>query len=95
MMPVPKKPKKVDNYKFAVGLGMNWADLDSNVMYHIQEYKEAIDRGEKPKGIKMTSLSDGKELGYADPIVVEEKMKDPEPDPRYTPETPREHRRNW
>lgn len=95
MIPVLKKPKKIDNYKFAVGFGMNWADLDKGVMYHIQDYKEAIDRGENPKGIKMTSLSDGRDLGTADPILVEQKMKDPGIDPRYAPETPKEHRHNW
>ena len=95
MMPVPKKKKKVDNYKFALGMGVNWADLDNGVLYHIQDYKEAIDRGEHPKGIKMTRLSNGAELGYADEYTVEKRMQDPAPDPRYAAETPAEHRRNW
>ena len=105
MMPVPKKQKNVDNFKFALGMGYNWVDLDKNILYYIEEYKEAIEKGEKPKGIRMGSLTeteigpDGKtrpkDLGYADPDKVAEQMKDPEPDSRYLPETPREHRRNW
>ena len=105
MMPVPKKQKKVDNYKFAVGTGNNWVDLDKGVMYMIQEYKEALEKGERPKGIRVVSLTETildedsyevpKDLGYVAPEKVEEMMKDPEPDPRYAAETPKEHRKNW
>ena len=38
---------------------------------------------DKPLQIRMTRVSDGKELGWADEWLVAEKMKDPEPDPRY------------
>lgn len=105
MMPTPRKKKQVDNFKFSMGMGMNWVDIDKGVLYHIQDYKEAIDKGEKPKGIRISSLTeteigpDGnivpKDLGYATEEQVEAKMKDPEPDPKYAKESPREHRRNW
>ena len=95
MIPVQRKPKKIDNYKFAMGMGMNWADLDKGIMYLIQDYKDALAKGENPKGVKMISLADGSDLGTADPILVEQRMKDPDIDPKYAPETPREHRKNW
>ena len=88
MMPVARKAKKLRNFEFAVGYGMNWADLDTGIMYHIQEYKEALDnpnipKEEKPTKIRMTKLSNGEELGWVDALIVAQKMKDPEPDPRY------------
>lgn len=95
MMPVPKKKKKIENFSFAMGMGNNWIDLDKEIIYHIQEYKEAMARGEKPRGIRMTSLRTDEELGYADEYTIEQRMKDPVPDPRYEAETPKEHRRNW
>lgn len=94
MMPVPKKKKSMDNFQIALGMGVNWVDLDKGVIYHIQDYKEAMDRGENPQKIRMTGMSTGEEIGWAYPEAVAEKMKDPKPDPRYSPETPKEHQHN-
>lgn len=82
------KIRKLDNFKFALGTGSNWVDLDAGVMYHIQEYYEAmhdpkIPADKKPKAIHMTDIKTGADLGWADEWLVAEKMKDPEPDPRY------------
>ena len=82
------KIRKLDNFKFALGTGSNWVDLDSGIMYHIQDYYEAlhdpkIPKDRKPTQIRMTDIKTGKELGWADEALVAEKMKDPEPDPRY------------
>lgn len=80
--------RKLDNFKTALALGSNWVDLDAGVIYHIQEYAEAlhdprIPKDKKPTKIHMTRLKDGADLGWADEAIVAEKMKDPEPDPRY------------
>ena len=80
--------RKTDNFKLALGLMADWADLDSGIIYHIQEYAEAlhdskIPKDKKPTKIRMTKLNTGEDLGWADETVVMEKMKDPEPDPRY------------
>lgn len=88
MIPVERKGKKLDNFKFAMGTSMNWVDLDAGVIYHIQEYKEALNdpkipKDKKPTKIRMTRLSDNSEIGWADAFVVEQKMNDPDPDPRY------------
>lgn len=82
------KKRKLDNYKFAIGLGANWVDQDAGIMYMIQEYAEAlhdpkIPKDKKPTRIRMVRLSDHTDIGWADEWVVAEKMKDPEPDPRY------------
>jgi hypothetical protein len=82
------KRRKLDNFKMAVGMGSNWADLDSGVMYMIQEYAEAlhdpkIPKDKKPTKIRMVKISTGEDLGWADETVVEMRMQDPEPDPRY------------
>lgn len=82
------KKRKLDNFKFAVGLGANWVDQDEGVIYMIQEYTEAlhdpkIPKDKKPTRIRMVRLSDNKEIGWAEEWLVAEKMKDPEPDPRY------------
>ena len=71
-----------------MGLGANWVDQDEGVVYHIQEYQEAlknpkIPKDQKPTAIRMTDMKTGKELGWADEYLVAQKMKDPEPDPRY------------
>lgn len=98
MMPTPKKRKPMDYFKMAMGLGTNWIDLDSGIIYMIQEYKEALDNPEvnpKPTKIRMVRAGTGEEIGWADEYTVAEKMKDPKEDPRYAPETPREHRKNW
>jgi len=80
--------RKFNNFKTAIGIGVNWIDLDSGIMYHIQEYSEAlhdpkIPKDKKPTGIKMTNYKTGEVLGWADEDLVAEKMKDPEPDSRY------------
>lgn len=82
------RKRKLKNFQLAMGLRANWADMDSGVLYHIQEYCDALEDktipdDKKPEKIRMTDLKTGKELGWAVPEIIEEKMKDPEPDPRY------------
>jgi len=82
------KRRKLDNFKLAVGMGVNWVDMDTGIMYMIQEYSDAlhdpkIPKDKKPTKIRMVKYATGEDLGYVDEVVVEEKMKDPEPDPRY------------
>lgn len=82
------KKRKLDNFKMAVSMGSNWIDMDTGVMYMIQEYSEAlhdphIPKDKKPTKIHMIRVKDGADLGWADEWLVQEKMKDPEPDPRY------------
>ena len=82
------KYRKLDNFKTAMGMGANWIDQDSGIMYHIQDYYEAlhdphIPKDQKPTKIHMTNYKTGEDLGWADEWFVAEKMRDPEPDPRY------------
>lgn len=82
------KRRKLDNFRMAVSLGSNWVDMDTGIMYMIQEYSEAlhdpkISQDKKPTKIRMIRVKDNADLGYADEWIVQEKMKDPEPDPRY------------
>jgi len=77
------KKHELRNYDFCYGMGVNWIDLNNGKMYHIQKYREAIDRGEKPKGIEVTYTNSDKVIEIADPEIVRERMKDPEPDPKY------------
>lgn len=83
-MEKPRKKHKMKNYEFCFGAGVNFYDLEKGVMYHIQEYKEALERHEQPKGIRVTIGGDiNKTIEWLDPIILAERMKDPEPDPRY------------
>ena len=82
------KTRKLSNFKLAVSMGVNWIDMDTGIMYMIQEYSDAlhdpkIPKDKKPTKIRMIRVSDNTDLGMADEFVVAEKMKDPEPDPRY------------
>ncbi len=82
------KRRHTDNFKLALGIGVNWIDMDTGIMYHIQDYADAlhdrtIPEDKKPTKIRTTRVSDGAELGWVDAYLVEERMKDPEPDPRY------------
>ena len=82
------KRRKMDNFKLAVGMGVNWVDMDTGIMYMIQEYADAlhdpkIPKDKKPTKIRMVRVKDNTDLGMVDETVVEQKMKDPEPDPRY------------
>lgn len=57
-------------------------------MYMIQEYYEMIHdpkipKDQKPTRIRMVDYKTGKDIGWADEYTVAQKMKDPEPDPRY------------
>jgi hypothetical protein len=80
----PRKKHELVNYDFCFGSGSNWYDLNTGRMYHIQEYKEALDRGEHPKGIRVTQGDDiSKTIEWVDPVIARERMKDPEPDPRF------------
>lgn len=80
--------RKLNNFKLAVGMGSNWVDLDTGVMYMIQEYSDMIHdpkipEDQKPTRIRMVNYKTGEDIGWADEYAVEQKMKDPEPDPRY------------
>lgn len=82
------KIRHLDNFKTAMGMGANWIDLDSGIMYHIQEYYELlhdpkVSKESKPTKIKMTNYKTGELIGYADEYEVAERIKDPKPDPRY------------
>ena len=84
-----RKKTKMDIYRFAIGSGMNWVDLNTGELFHIQEYVEkmrdpTIPRDEKPDKIKVSKLSDPTKFEWLDPILVEERMKKSErADPRY------------
>lgn len=83
-MEKPRKKHELRNYDFCFGAGLNWYDLEKGFMYHIQEFKESLVRGEKPQGIRVTIGGDiSKTVEWVDPIILKERMKDPEPDPRY------------
>ena len=82
------KIRKLQNFKTALGLMSDWIEMDTGIRYHIQEYAEAlhnprIPKDEKPTKIRMTHYKTGEEAGWIDENLVAEKMKDPEPDPRY------------
>ncbi len=82
------KKRKLDNFKFAVGIGVNWVDMDTGIMYMIQEYSEMlhdpkIPKDQKPTKIRMIKYMTDEEVGWADEDEVARKMRDPEPDPRY------------
>ena len=80
----PRKKHEMRNYDFCYGAGVNFYDMEKGQMYHIQEYREAIDRGEKPKGVRVTRGGDiNQTIEWVDPYILSERMKDPEPDPRY------------
>ena len=83
-METPRKKHELRNYDFCFGAGLNWYDMSLGHMYHIQEYKEALERGEHPSGIRVTVGGNIENtLEFADPYTIEQRMKDPEPDPRY------------
>jgi len=83
MEPMRKK-HELRNYDFCYGMGVNWYDMSNGLMYHIQEYREAIDRGEQPQGIRVTVGGDiSKTVEWVNEYAIRERMKDPEPDPRY------------
>lgn len=82
------KRRKLNNFKMAVGMGVNWVDMDTGIMYMIQEYADMlhdpkVPDDQKPTKIRMVKYKTGEDLGWADEAVVEQKMRDPEPDPRY------------
>lgn len=80
----PCKKKELKNYDFCFGGGFNWYDMQTGRMYHIQEYKEALEKGEHPKGIRVTVGGDiNKTEEWVNEYILRERMKDPEPDPRY------------
>ena len=80
----PRKKHELNNYDFCLGAGVNFYDMTKGVMYHIQEYKEAMDKGERPKGIRVSHGGDiSKTIEWIDPVICKERMEDPEPDPRY------------
>ncbi len=80
-----RKKRPMSNYDFCYGGGINWCDMETGKMYMIQEYREACDRGETPDGIRVVLWGDPeqKTIEVIDPYILKERMKDPEPDPRY------------
>ena len=79
-----RKKHELRNYDFCYGAGVNWYDLDKCLMYHIQEYKEALEHGENPKGIRVSKYGNINEtIEWVDPVICRERMKDDEPDPKY------------
>lgn len=88
-----RKKSQLKNYDFCYGMGCNWVDISTGNMYHIQEYREKHEKGEHPQGIRVTNGT--QEKGYIGEYALRELMMDPEPDPRYLPETLEEHRRNF
>ena len=79
-----RKKHELRNYDFCYGAGVNWYDMQRGRMYHIQEYKEDLENGKKPTKIRVTIGGDlNKTVEWVDPFILRERMKDPEPDPRY------------
>lgn len=90
----PRRKTKMVDFDFCFGSGLNWVDfMGDNTVYFIQEYKELIDKGERPVGIRYQTI-DGVE-DHISEAKLRAKMKDPEPDPKTAPETPEEHRKSW
>lgn len=89
-----RKKHEMRNFDFCYGAAVNWYDMNDGNMYMIQEYREAIDRGEHPVGINIQD-GRGNYIGTINEYALRVKMADPEPDPRYAPETPEEHRRSF
>ncbi len=89
-----RRKQTMKNFDFCYGAGVNFYEMETGYMYMIQEYREKMDRGEKPDRI---DIQDGKGnvIGSIGEYALRERMKDPEPDPRYAPETLEEHRRNF
>lgn len=80
-----RKKHEMRNYDLCYGMGTNWVDMTTGKMYHIQEYREAIEKGEHPKGIRVSMWDDPKQacIEVVGEYTLRERMKDPEPDPRY------------
>lgn len=79
-----RKKHAMRNYDFCYGAGVNYYDLEKGLMYHIQEYKEAIEKGEHPKGIRVSQYGNIKNtIEWVDPVILADRMQDPPPDPRY------------
>ena len=90
----PRRKRKANNFKFAMGMGVNWIDLDTGYIYMIQNYKEQLDDPKippekKPKKIQIMASDGITEIGWAEPEIVEERMKDPMPDPKYADDPPK------
>lgn len=86
-----RKKRTANNFRFALGTGSDFTDLDKKWKYMIHEYYEQmnnpdIPKSKKPTKIRVTDLEGKKTLEWLEPEIIEERMKDPEPDPRYLPE---------
>ena len=82
-MQTMRKKHEMKNFDFCYGMGVNYVDLDNGVMFHIQEYREAIDKGENPDGIRVTKFGSEDTIEIVGEYTLRERMKDKEPDPRY------------
>ena len=80
---MPRRKRPMNNYDWCFGQGANWYDLNTGKTYMLQEYKEAIARGEHPEGIRVAGNPLTVTLGYVSPEKLKQIMEDPPPDPRY------------
>lgn len=91
---VPRRKMPADNFKLALGMGQNWVDLDKGRIYMIQEYKEQLDdpsipNSDKPTKIRVFAMDGVTYIESVAPEIVQERMKDPDPDPKYAYDPPK------
>ena len=80
----PRRKHEMRSYDFCYGAGVNFYDLERGLMYHIQEYKEDLEKGEHPKGIRVSRGGDiNQTIEWIQPEILRDRMEDPDPDPRY------------
>ena len=89
-----QRKRAADNFKLALGMGMNWVDLDKQRIYMLQEYKEKMDdptipKDKKPTKIRVMAMDGVTFIEEVAPEIVQERMKDPEPDPKYAYDPPK------
>lgn len=89
-----QRKRPADNFKMALGMGMNWVDLDKQRIYMLQEYKEKMDdptipKDKKPTKIRVMAMDGVTFIEEVAPEVIQERMKDPEPDPKYAYDPPK------
>ena len=83
-----RQKHRSNNFRFALGMGTNFVDLDRQCIYMIQEYAEkmndpTIPADKKPKKIRVMQMDGQTLITELAPELIEERMKDPEPDPKY------------
>ena len=79
-----RRKHRMDHFDFCYGSGTNWVDMNTGLMYHIQEYKERKEKGEDVDKIRVTRWDiPNSEQEPVSEMKLREIMEDPEPDPRY------------